>query len=92
MTLEASNQNNSIAAPYEKPEPKPVPKKKVVVEKPQTATPPPSDEPEQLTVNSSGKLQDIMNICKENKLMSLLVVVTAGTLAYYLIDSYVLKK
>lgn len=94
MTLAAGNISAPMAAPYEqpKPAPKPIPKKKVETqEKPPEPVVTQSSEPLAET-NNGGKLEELMNICKENKLMSLLVVVAAGTLAYYIVDSYVLKK
>ena len=91
MTLEAGNTSAPLAAPYE--QPKPVPKKKVETEEKLPVEPPIENTPEPLAeTNNGGKLEELLNICKENKLMSLLVVVAAGTLAYYIVDSYVLQK
>ena len=97
MTLEASNQSNTDAAPYEQPQAKPVPKKRVeIAEPPSEPTEPAESTPtvvmNPITENVPSKLEELMNTCKDNKLMSLLVVVAAGTLVYYIVDSYVLTK
>lgn len=96
MTLEAGNCNAQIAAPYD--QPKPVPKKKVTLE-PEPAK---AGEPAPANLQAAkdkenkevkkGSLEGIMNICKDNKIMSLLVVVAAGALVYYIVDSYAGKK
>ena len=96
MTLEDGNNNPTDMAPYEKPTPKPVPKKKVEIQEPPYE---PADSEQELAPSDvqnnnypSGKLEELMTVCKENKLVSLIVVVAAGTLAYYIVDKYVLRK